>query len=230
MTEKNNKITIIALSLVIVGLLAAVVFIKNAAGDELSPEIVAEKMINYINDNNLLEPGAKASLVEVSDEGSVYKVRLSVDDMEFDSFASKDGIFLFPQGYDSRESLVAEEPQAEPSQDLPDLSDIDAKELAEFVGCLKDAGFVIYGADWCGWTKKLVEMFGGWEIVSSVYVECTEQAELCQQKDVTGYPTILINDKAYQGNRSFEGFSEVTGCFAPASSESQDTSSPAGGC
>lgn len=231
MSEKNNK-SKIAFSIVIAGLLIAIALIffnqdkiKNLAGKELSSGAVAEKVIAYINDN-FLDQTMKASLVEISDAGSVYKIRLRIEETEFDSFASKDGAFLFPEGYDLREGLSAKEPQTE-SSGAPEIA---AEDLAGFAKCLQEAGFVIYGANWCGWTKQLVQMLGGWEVVSPIYVECMEEAELCQEKNVSAYPTILINNEQYQGERTFEGFSSATGCPAPAGSENQGAENPTGAC
>lgn len=238
MTEKNNKTTIIALSLVVVFLVLVIASIKNTATEdsfsaeagELSPEVVADKMVNYINDH-FLQPDSEAYLVEVLDEGSVYRMTLSIEGMEFDSFASKDGMFLFPEGYDLTESPFPEDPSEEvqtaPTQEL---SDVDPEELALFVECLKDADFVIYGANWCGWTTRLVDTLGGQETVSPIYIECTEKEDLCSQKEIRGYPTILVKDEPYQGDRTFEGFSKATGCLAPEGSQNQDAGNPAGGC
>jgi len=85
-------------------------------------------------------------------------------------------------------------------------------EASDFVTCLANAGFRIYGANWCGYTKALVSSFGGFDAVSSIYVECTEQASLCNQERIQGYPTIKINGATYNGERTFAGFSAATGC------------------
>jgi len=209
MTEKNNKIIIAALSLAIIGLLAVVFFLKDKDAGELSAEVVAERVINYINEN-FMEPGMEASLINVSDMTSVYKLRLSIGGREFDSFASKDGMFLFPEGYDMREDLVLEEPQQQ--AEAPEVPDIAPQEMARFVACLADAGFMIYGAEWCPHCTRLIDMLGGREIVDPIYVECPENEELCREKGVTAYPTILINGEIYEEARTFEGFSNATGC------------------
>ena len=87
--------------------------------------------------------------------------------------------------------------------------------ITGFVTCLERAGFRIYGANWCGWTRKLVDEFGGFDVVKPIYIECTEQQRLCNEKGIRGYPTILIKDKPYIGERTFEGFEKATGCKAP---------------
>lgn len=222
MSEKNNQITITT-AIIIAGLLiaGALLFVNQggtnkAVQEEMTAEAVGEKVINYINEHNdlFLVAGVTASLAEVSDEGSVYKIKLKVEEMEFDSFASKDGIFFFPSGFDLRESLAQPETQETPA--VSDLPSFPAEELTEFVACLQEAGFVVYGANWCSWTNELVQTLGGWSIVAPIYVECEEQIELCQEKEIQGYPTILINDEPFQGARTFEDFSSATSCQLPA--------------
>ena len=226
--EKDNK-TLIPLAIIVAILViaGAFVFLNKKAGktmgEELPADLVAEETINYINEN-FLSPEMPASLISVSDVGGVYKIRLKVEEMEFDSYVTKDGKFLFPEGHDMTEDL---DTQALPETEMPSL---DKEELNEFVGCLEKANFVIYGANWCGYTKELVAMLGGWEIIDPIYVECTEKQALCDEKEISGYPTILINDKQYQGGRNFQGFSDATSCPMPEGAEFLNESNPTGGC
>ncbi len=229
---------IIALSVIVAGLLiaAAIVFInqekiKDLAENEMSAEAVAEKVINFIN-KSFSDSRITAFLAGVSDEGSFYKIHIGLEFQEmegaadeFDVFASKDGKFFFPEAYDLNEEFVLQE-----EEELSELPDIEAEDLAEFVECLSGVNFVIYGANWCGYTASLVNMLGGWEAVEPIYVECVEQEELCQEKQIAGYPTILINGEYYQKARTFKDFSEATGCPVPAGSENQNTASYSGGC
>ncbi|MDP1538881.1 MAG: hypothetical protein Q8M00_02515 [bacterium] len=235
MLEKDNKITI-PLSIIVAGIIVAAAFIfvnqekiKGLTVKELPAELVAEEAINYINDN-LLAEGISVSLVDVSDAGSVYKIRLKIGEQEYESYVSKDGVFLFPEGGINMKELVVQETENEiPAQ--AEQSSVPQEELNEFVGCLARANLVIYGANRCGWTQRLVTMLGGWETIKPIYVECTEESELCQEKEIAGYPTILINGKQYQGDRTFEGFSEATGCQAPEGAESLNSEqNPTGGC
>jgi thiol-disulfide isomerase/thioredoxin len=106
MLKKINKI-IIPLSIIAVGIIIAAVFvfinqekIKGPALKELSDQQAAEKAINYVNEN-LLGQGIVASLINVSDAGSVYKIRLKIGETEYDSYVTKDGRLLFTeQGID----------------------------------------------------------------------------------------------------------------------------------
>jgi len=81
----------------------------------MSNQQVGEKVINYINDNQLSQ--TPASLVGVAEESGMVKVSIAIGDQQFDSYATKDGKILFPQrGLDM-------EPQAEDSSVNSDGSD-----------------------------------------------------------------------------------------------------------
>lgn len=226
---------LILISIVIAGLLiaGALIYLNQGKVTEevsegLSPQQVAEKAINYINQNILAE-GLTASLISVGEENGVYKIHLKIGEEEYDSYTTKDGKFLFPEGYDLEETPTAQNTEDESLQPSIEGS-ISSAELAKFVGCLEKADFVIYGANWCGWTKKLVEMLGGWDMVKPIYIECTEETELCEEKEIRGYPTIFVQGEQYQGARTFEGFAAVTDCDVPAGAESVTGESPSGGC
>ncbi len=90
--------------------------------------------------------------------------------------------------------------------------ELSPEELNDFVNCLKEKGMVIYGADWCPYTVQLIDLLGGKEAVGSMYIDCEEQQELCQEKGIMGYPTILINDNKYKKERTLSDFAEITGC------------------
>ncbi len=214
--EKNYKI-FIPLSIIIAGLCVAGAFIYvNRSGPFLLTEDMAgtgQKAINYINEN-LLPPDITASLVDISDSGSVYKIRLSIEGNEFDSYVSKDGEFLFPDGYEmSRPPATGLEPEEVPA--VAPTTDLPEEDLKEFIGCLSRSGFLIYGANWCGFTVDVVSMLGGWELVEPIYVECSEKPALCEEKEIAGYPTILLNDREFPGARRIEDFALHTGCPLP---------------
>jgi len=95
-------------------------------------------------------------------------------------------------------------------------SDKDIKEIKTFISCLKEKNFHIYGANWCGWTKKLViDTLGGFDIADPIYTECTEEQELCTKEGIKGFPTIKVNGEPYQGQRTFGDFAKATDCKAP---------------
>lgn len=135
MSEKIGKI-LIPISIVAAGLIigGALYFInqnKEASSEEgLSAQEIAEKAINYINENIVAE-GLIASLIDVTEEGSVYKIQLKIGGTEYESYATKDGKIFFPEGYNLEANPPAdgetEEPASGdssvevPKQDKPDV-------------------------------------------------------------------------------------------------------------
>ncbi len=86
-------------------------------------------------------------------------------------------------------------------------------DMESFIDCLAEEEVVIYGSKWCPACSQLVENFGGYDIVDPIYVECTEEGEICGEEQKTTYvPEIQIKGEVYEGPRSFEGFTEKTGC------------------
>ncbi|MFH1409749.1 MAG: hypothetical protein ABIH34_07595 [Nanoarchaeota archaeon] len=76
----------------------------------LGEEEAAEVVTTYIN-SNLLSNGITAEIGEVSDLGEIYKMQLIIQGQQFDSYVTKDGAFLFPEGIDLEAPV---EPPAEP--------------------------------------------------------------------------------------------------------------------
>jgi len=90
---------LIAGSLVAINVISSGTFFnKGSKVTVLSPEQAAEKAIKYINEQ-ILQGKATASLVSVVEEGGLYKVKLGIGGKEYDSYITKDGSYLFPEGY-----------------------------------------------------------------------------------------------------------------------------------
>lgn len=84
---------------------------------------------------------------------------------------------------------------------------------SEFIQCLADEDVVIYGSRTCPACSELADSFGGYEAISSVYVECSEERERCAKEAETGYvPEIRIKSELYEGPRTPQGLAEETGC------------------
>jgi len=87
--------------------------------------------------------------------------------------------------------------------------------LKEFNDCLADNGVVIYGSEWCPACRSLVQSLGGYEAVTSVYVECTKEQQRCTQTKTNYVPEIQINKEVYEGSRSIKALAEITRCKTP---------------
>lgn|GEM_PF-851624 len=104
-------------------------------------------------------------------------------------------------------------PEPEPEEELgPEvLAALAAEKLAK---CLTGNGSVLYGAYWSENTKNQENVFGeAFQYIE--YVECTEDREACQDAGVTGYPTWVIKNHRYPGEKPLETLSELSGCGYP---------------
>ena len=48
---------------------------------------------------------------------------------------------------------------------------------SEIVNKLKNKGWKLYGAEWCGWTQKQIKDLGGKDKIKSIYVDCEKDEE-----------------------------------------------------
>ena len=93
----------------------------QAKATVLGPQDAEAKALDFIN-NNLVEPGSKVSIKDFADDGSVYKMKVVLNDgNEVDAFLTKDGKTFFPQGFDIEEisSQSAGENTDQPAENLP---------------------------------------------------------------------------------------------------------------
>lgn len=81
---------------------------------------IGEKSIAFINENI---PGAQegASLVSVINKGSIYEIALKIAGQEYKSYATKDGKFFFPEGYEMTTKESEPTSVDVPKTDKPDV-------------------------------------------------------------------------------------------------------------
>lgn len=121
MANKYSLIIIILVFLLAGGFVYRTYFAANGV---LSSQEAAEKVIAYINEN-MLRGEVKASLVNVSEEDGIYKLRLKIGEVEYDSYVTKNGKFLFPEGINLEQApaVAGEEVEQEeiPKNDQPEV-------------------------------------------------------------------------------------------------------------
>ncbi len=87
--------------------------------------------------------------------------------------------------------------------------------------CLKDRGVTFYGAFWCPVCAQQKTAFGSSASKKLLYVECstpdrTEQTQVCQDEQITGYPTWKFPDSMRCGGMvSPEVLAHLAGCPLP---------------
>ncbi|MFH1406214.1 MAG: hypothetical protein ABIG52_03285 [Nanoarchaeota archaeon] len=109
--------TLLLIVAMIIYILVGGTNVKGADDGEnvlLSKEEAASKALNYIN-NNLLQGQAVATLNTIEDDGDLYNVKLSLSGQNIDSYVTKDGKMLFPQGFDMNEEVSSPSVQNQPA-------------------------------------------------------------------------------------------------------------------
>ncbi len=123
----SKNFFLLSMAIVIAGVLISGtwLYIEHQKNSELTASQAAQKAINYINQNKeQLTGGNPASLIKVTPEGSVYKIRIKIGQNEFDSYVTTDGKFLFPAGYNLEEKIKKENNQTSldiPKRKIPDV-------------------------------------------------------------------------------------------------------------
>ncbi|MBT4651269.1 thioredoxin domain-containing protein [Candidatus Woesearchaeota archaeon] len=81
--------------------------LTGAAVGEVSLSGAEDKALDYIN-NNLLQAPFTADLINSEELDNLYKLTINVAGQEIESYVTKDGNYLFPQGFDLNENLEEE--------------------------------------------------------------------------------------------------------------------------
>lgn len=162
----SSKFSIIII--IVVLLVAGGFFYKNyfQRSQVLSSQEAGEKAVAYINEN-MLEKGTSASLINVKEKSGMYKIHFKIQEREHDAYVSKDGKFLFPQAIDLEKTSQVAGEQTEERPEYPktigDFLVLDKEE------CFEDEKPLVYffghtGCPHCKWEepvmKKATDKFG----------------------------------------------------------------------
>jgi hypothetical protein len=217
-----------AISTYILGLLVLLLIVQVVSGNSVSGNAISETQMkvlvgDFVN-TQLLQGLGEAEISDVKSESGVYVATVNFQEEMIPLYFTKDGNFI-SQGMplvdiEDVPTTQTQTPTTQtPTTQTPQTSSYsqeDLEKIAEFSQCLAEKEFVVYGANWCGYTKQVADLFGGFGVISSdIYVECTENEALCSSEEIQGYPTIKIAGQPYQNARTLEAFAEATGCVAP---------------
>jgi hypothetical protein len=192
----------------------------SMTGNVVAGSVAGESLVEFLN----TQADSEVTLENVAEESGLYKVDVGYQGEVIPLYTTKDGKY-FVQGVVPLTGQEASNTESSSSQPSSSYSEEDLILIADFMTCLAGKNVKIYGANWCGYTKQLVENLGGFDVVSPIYVECTEEDALCAEEEVQGYPTIKIDGEVVNIERTLEGFAEATGCSAPVLSGEVSTSS-----
>ncbi len=205
----------------VLGVLGLILLIGNfggITGGTITGGVVDEGEINNLAldfFNNKLSNGQGGVIESVSEKSGIYEIVFSARGQELPLYFTKDGKWI-QQGSELI-SIIGEAIQQSSQQPTTtEYSEDELQELSAFNDCLADNGMVIYGSDTCPACRALVSLLGGYDVASSVFVECGKNRERCNEETQTGYvPEIQLNGELYEGGRTLEALGELTGCTTP---------------
>lgn len=209
MIKKSFKNLIIVLVIVTTVLGGTVFLFPDLVqrGKGSSKEEVAEKAVEYINEN-LLQEGVTISVVDVVEESGVYKMTFKIGEEEFPSYVTLDGKLLFPQVIDlEMKPIVQEEPQEEEAT-IGDFL-VSGDEI-----CKENEKPLVYffgseGCSHCQWEhpviKEVAEDFKDY-ISFHNNMDSEVDFETFQKYSTGGIPTLVLGCKYYR-----EGSGEGSG-------------------
>lgn len=117
-------------SLILVIILIAIAFISfyPLAKKTVNKKEAIEISEDFINEY-LMQPGSKASVVEISTEYGLYKLEIDIGTAVVDSYLTKDGKLFFPQALDIEE--INEEDSVEQEAPLVEVTNKNDKPVVE---------------------------------------------------------------------------------------------------
>ena len=97
---------------------------------EAEAKLLAQEFVN----TNLLQPGASASVTDIDEENGVYKIQLTIQGQQYDSYMTMDGKMFFPQAGIKMDEVAAQQPTQENTQPAaPDVPKSETPEIEMFV-------------------------------------------------------------------------------------------------
>ncbi|RLJ02130.1 MAG: hypothetical protein DRP11_03370, partial [Candidatus Aenigmatarchaeota archaeon] len=86
---------------------------STASAGTVSPDVLQEKISNYIN-TQMLPAGMSAEVTNFTEEGNLYKFNVVIAGNSYTSYATKDGKLFFVQGIDIGDYVPQERPKETP--------------------------------------------------------------------------------------------------------------------
>jgi len=155
---KNSIAKAVIVAAVIVA--GAVVYLNyggtSCSKDQISAQDAANKTIEYIN-KNILRGQATASLVGVTEENDLYRIKFAIKEQEIESYVTKNGKLLFPEISNAIDmSKAVPETVQQTGETVGNFSVSDAEICKEN----EKASVYFFGSDacpHCKWEKPIFE-------------------------------------------------------------------------
>ncbi len=196
--SKNIPIAIIIAGIVIAGAIYYVNKPGEDVGEVLASQEVAEKAINFINEN-LLAGETTASLIAVSEEMGLYKIKFDIEGREIESYLTRDGKLLFPDAINMIEEI--EEGTEEPAKSIG--TTIGNFSVSNDEICKEEDKPIIYffgsqTCPYCEWEHPIMEAvaarFQGY-IAFHNNMDSDADEDVFQKYSTGGIPTLVFGCK-----------------------------------
>ena len=97
----------------------------------------------------------------------------------------------------------------------PEIENKSSVQNIKFAKFLNNKGIIMYSAYWCPHCHDQKELFGKEATEQLTIIECAKdgqnnQYELCQAKEIEGFPSWEINNQIYSGTRELSELGELT--------------------
>lgn len=179
-------------------------------GEIVSSKVAGEKLLDFAESRDM-----DIEILEINEKDGFYEVSFSSDEGD-----SK--VLLTMDGKNIASLIPLSISDSAPREIKSDFSDEDNLKIQEFSKCVAGKGFRVYAADWCPHCENMKDSFGGHDNVEAFWITCsdasrkpTENAGLCEEEEITGFPSMKLNGEFLNIPRTFEAIAEATGCPAP---------------
>ena len=174
----------------LVGLLVLLLFAYSYNGGGLfSTKAVAVDKVQGLYE---ILTNTRGEVLTVTDESGLYHVVIRNEQTLNDFYVTKDGKFM-------TDRLVNVEEQS---------SQLNAEKT--WVTCLQAAGVRVLGRSNDAATVTQLQLLGPFG--GSLYVDCAQNAQVCQQLGLQNVPVILHDKQLYAGPQSREWFAQLANC------------------
>ncbi len=171
-------------------------------------KIVEKKILSLFNQLNL---SFVIHNLEFINDSSIYNSTIIIEGSIRNIYFNFKGDKIIPFIYPIKNLLIEDNPH-QINLSYSNLSLINREKINLFVDCLNSKNLKIYGFSNQEYTIYLAQIFGGFDVIENIYVDCSKNRILCLEEDVLYYPSVKIKNNFVGVEASLEGFSMVSGC------------------
>jgi len=195
MKSKEKLIPVITL---IVGLILGLmlIFLTDYRFGKISTSEVSKK----VKDLYELAFGTNVEIISVTEENNMYRVVAQATD----SIGQKSVIEV----YMSQDGKLL-------SDKIIKLDEFTANLMkqSDFIDCLDKKGLKVYGINTDNVTQvQLGYVLGGSRFLNKIFVDCDASIKQCLDNGIKVVPTIVYENKTYEGLKTLDWFENKTGC------------------